>query len=153
MLKGLNISRGISSAPLSHLELPCNVFNKSISKGSIRTGNSLSSSCSSFLYLKCIDFLARNVQFAAVITAKRAELMDMGSESLCLSTRVEHNQSFTWLHQQTPLFSSDPELTEVIAELKPNRNRSEIIRKQSPLIPVQTFQGLEAHLALMPVAY
>lgn len=66
--------------------------------------------------------MVRNVQFAAIITTKRAEVMDMESGSLCLSTRAEHNQSLTWPHQQTPLFYSDPELTEIISERKPSKN-------------------------------
>lgn len=131
MFKGPSFSEELSSAPLSHLELPCNVFNKSLSTRSIRTGNSLSSSHSSFLYLKYINFMVTNVQFAAVITTKRAELMDMGSESVCLSTRVEHNQSLTRLHQQTAPFCSDPEVTEIISERKPRGNNIglKVIRK------------------------
>lgn len=57
--------------------------------------------------------MVRNVKFAAVITTKTAELTEIRSKSLCLSTRVEHHHSLPQPHQQT-LFCSDPELTEII---------------------------------------
>lgn len=99
--------------------------------------------------------MVRNVQFAAVIATKRAELMDMVSESLFIHQSGAQPVTHSASPANTALFCSDPELSEIISERKPIRNNIglKFIRKQSPLIPVQTFQGLEARLALMPVAY